>query len=117
MNLDLASNDDRFRLTFDGADQAVNFNMLVFSNADAQRSSTGCWIPATAKPFSVDIPLAAFTPGGNTQGADFHVISKILLEFDGAQGPPSGEDWAVTSFEAIPIGAPPADTTCPPRGH
>jgi len=36
----------------------------------------------------------------------------MVFIFDEAQGAYSGEDWAVTSFQAIPIGAPAADVTC-----
>jgi len=108
MTLNLASSYDRIRVSFDGADQVVNFNLLVFSN-DAGYSQTGCNLvfPGLLTPFTVDFPFSDFTPG-----ADFSDINYMVFLFDEAQGAYSGEDWAVTSFQAIPIGEPPADITC-----
>ncbi|MGB7151365.1 MAG: hypothetical protein WBD45_19555, partial [Terriglobales bacterium] len=53
-----------------------------------------------------------FTPGGDTPGASFSGINYMEFLFDGAQGTLTGEDWAVTSLQAIPIGAPAANVTC-----
>ena len=113
MTLDF-SGYDRIRINFDAVDQVVNFNLLVFSNGGALYSQTGCNLVDTGllKSFSVDFPFADFTPGGHTPGADFTGINYMVFIFDEAQGAYSGEDWAVTSFQAIPVGAPPADITC-----
>ena len=114
MNLNLSTGYDRIRVTFDDADQTVNFNLLVFSNGGALYSQTGCNLadPGLLKSFTVDFPFSDFTPGGGTPGADFGGINYMYFLFDAAQGAYNGEDWAVTSFQAIPIGAPPADITC-----
>ena len=113
MTLDLSTY-DRLRVTFDSADQAVNFNIIVWSNGGALYSQTGCWLsdPGLGTSFSVDFPFADFTPGGDTPGASFNGINYMEFLFDGAQGAYTGEDWAVTSFQAIPIGAPAATVTC-----
>jgi len=114
MTLDLASSYDRLRVTFDSADQAVNFNIIVWSNGGSLYSQTGCWLsdPGAGTSFSVDFPFADFTPGGDTPGASFSGINYMEFLFDGAQGTLTGEDWAVTSLQAIPIGAPAANVTC-----
>jgi hypothetical protein len=114
MTLELASSYDRLRVTFDSADQAVNFNIIVWSNGGALYSQTGCWLsdPGAGTSFTVDFPFADFTPGGGTPGASFSGINYMEFLFDGAQGTLTGEDWAVTSLQAIPIGAPAANVTC-----
>ncbi len=114
MNLNLAASYDRLRVNFDGADQAVNFNMTVWSNGGELWSTIGCNLapPGYGTPFSADFPFADFAPGGGTSGASFSDINYVVFEFDAAQGPLGGEDWAVTSLQAIPIGAPPANITC-----
>lgn len=113
MTIDLSSY-DRFRVTFDSADQGVNFNIVVWSNGGALYSQTGCWLsdPGQGTSFSVDFPFADFTPGGGTPGASFSGINYMDFLFDAAQGTLTGEDWAVTSLQAIPIDAPPANVTC-----
>jgi hypothetical protein len=113
MTLDL-SGYDRLRVTFDSADQGVNFNIVVWSNGGAFYSQTGCWLsdPGLGTSFSVDFPFADFTPGTGTPGADFSGINYMDFLFDAAQGAYTGEDWAVTSIQAIPIGAPAATITC-----
>ena len=112
LNLDLASTYDRIRLSFDGADNFLNFNIVVFT--DGLYSASGCNLAdhANGEPFSVDFPFADFTPGGGTPGADFSNITQMVLEFGVAENSPFGEDFALTSFQAIPIGAPAADITC-----
>jgi hypothetical protein len=114
LSLDLASKYDRLRVTFDSADQTVNFNIIVWSNGGALYSQTGCNLvdPGYATSFSVDFPFADFTPGSGTPGASFSDITNMEFLFDGAQGPLGGEDWEVTSFQAIPIGAPAGTITC-----
>jgi hypothetical protein len=114
MTLDLSSSYDRIRVYFDGADQVVNFNLTVWSTAGTLYSDIGCNLadPGLLTPFSVDFPFADFSPGHGTPGANFADITNMQFLFDGAQGAFAGEDWAVTLFEAVPIGAPPADITC-----
>ncbi len=114
MTLDLSASYDRLRVTFDSADQGVNFNIVVWSNNGALYSQTGCWLsdPGLNTAFSVDFPFADFSPGTGTPGADFSDINYMDFLFDAAQGAYTGEDWAVTSIQAIPIGAPAATVTC-----
>jgi hypothetical protein len=67
--------------------------------------------PFYGAPYSVDFPFVDFTPGQGTPGADFSNIT--LIDFiDQTEGALGAADWAITSFEAIPISAPPADVTC-----
>jgi len=103
LQLDL-SNYDRLRVNFHGNDLVVNFNILVFSGTNY--SQTGCNLTASTSPVSIDFPFAYFT-----SGADFSNISAFDFIFQSGSAV-GAEDWAVTSFEAIPIGAPPAQVTC-----
>lgn len=109
MNLDLSSQYDRFRLTFDASDLSVNFNIVVWTGT--LYSQTGCNIDPSITSFTIDFPFADFTAGQGTAGANFGDITLMdfIFQTDSAIG---GNDWAVTSFQAIPIGAPPADITC-----
>ncbi|MGA8438349.1 MAG: hypothetical protein WB762_14355 [Candidatus Sulfotelmatobacter sp.] len=112
LNLDLASSYDRIRLNFDGADEFVNFDIVVYTNG--LYSASGCNLAdrTYGKPFSVDFPFTDFTPGNGVAGADFRDLTQIALLFADSEGPHGGEDFAVTSVEAIPTGAPKADITC-----
>jgi hypothetical protein len=114
MRLDLSESYDRIRVTFDGVDGAVNFNLTVWSNAGSVYSQLGCNFtdPGSQTSFTVDFPFASFVPGGGSEGADFSGLTNMQFLFDGAQGAAAGEDWAVTSLQAIPIGAPAGDITC-----
>jgi hypothetical protein len=109
LNLDLSALYDRFRLTFDGSDLSVNFNILVFTGT--VWSQTGCNIDPSISAFTIDFPFANFTAAEGTSGADFSnlTLMDFIFQTDSAIG---GNSWAVTSFQAIPIGAPPADITC-----
>jgi hypothetical protein len=109
LNLDLSSSYDRFRLTFDGSDLTVNFNILVFTGTTW--SQTGCNIAASTNSFTIDFPFEYFTPAPGTSGANFADLTYMDFIFQNGSGI-GGNGWAVTSFQAIPIGAPPADITC-----
>jgi hypothetical protein len=112
LNLDLASSYDRIRLNFDGADEFVNFNIVVYTNS--LYSASGCNLAdhIYGRPFSVDFPFTDFTPGSGATGADFGNLTQIALLFANSEGLHGSEDFAVTSVEAIPTGAPKADITC-----
>lgn len=114
LNLDLSSSYDRLRVNFDGADKFINFNLTVWSTGGSLYSQLGCNLvdPGNGTAFSVDFPFTDFVPGSGTPGADFSDVTQMQFEFAGAEGPPGGEDFAVTSFQAIVIGAPPGDVTC-----
>ena len=104
LNLNLGSNYDRIRVNFDGSDLFVNFNILVFTGTSY--SQTGCNLAASTNPVSIDFPFAYFT-----KGADFTNISSIDFIFQSSSAI-GANDWAVTSFQAIPTGDPPAQITC-----
>jgi hypothetical protein len=112
LNLDLASSYDRIRLNFDGAEESVNFTIVVYTNG--LYSASGCNLAdhTYGKPFSVDFPFADFMPANGAEGADFRDLTQITLLFANSEGPHGGEDFAVTSVEAIQSGAPKADITC-----
>lgn len=112
LTLNLASAYDRLRVTFDGTDQTVNFNIVVWSNGGSLYSAIGCNLLGSLTPFSVDFPFADFTPGGGTPGANFSDITNMELELSVAQGSMGGANYALTSFQAVPIGAPAANITC-----
>jgi len=106
MNLNLSPTYDRIRLYFDGADQGINFALTVYTGGPY--SSIGCNFVDPAgdlKPFTVDLPFANF--GGS---ADFSDITEMDFEFDLSQGLYTGEDWALTSIQAVLGGQ--ADITC-----
>jgi len=110
MNLDLSSY-DRIRVYFNGADQLVNLNLVVSTNGPW--SALGCNFtdPYTSpiSAFTVDLPFANFSSNGGA-GADFSDLTLMDFEFDASQGYATGEDWAVTSFQAVLGGT--ADVTC-----
>jgi hypothetical protein len=112
LSLNLASGYDRLRVTFDGADETVNFNLIVWSTGGTLYSAIGCNLLGSLTPFSVDFPFVDFTPGGGTPGASFSDITNMELELSAAQGSMGGANYAITSFQAIPIGAPAANITC-----
>jgi hypothetical protein len=103
LQLDL-SNYDRLRVNFHGNDLVVNFNIVAFSGT--KYSQTGCNLTASTNQVSIDFPFAYFT-----SGADFSNISAFDFIFQSGSAV-GAEDWAVTSFQAIPTGAPPAQVTC-----
>jgi len=94
MNLNLSPY-DRFRLYFDGADQGINFDMIVYT--DGNYSSTGCNFndPGLLTNFTLEVPFEYITGD-----ADFTDITAVGFSFDVAQGS-GGEDWAVTYIEAV----------------
>jgi hypothetical protein len=116
LNLDLASNYTRIRLNFDGADGFVNLHIVIYTNG--LYSTNGCNLAdhIYGKPFSVDFLLTDFTPGNDAAGADFSNLTQIALLLANSEGVHGGEDFAVTSVEAIPAGAPKADITCQGNG-
>ena len=69
------------------------------------------YVRARKRPYSVDFRFANFTPGQGTPGADFSDITQMDF-IDQSEGGLRAVDWAITSFEAVPIGAPAADVTC-----
>jgi len=103
LQLDL-SRYDRLRITFDGSDLVVNFNIVVFTPSGYRQ--TGCNLDPSLVPVSIDFPLADF------QGkADFSNVSAIDVIFQSGSAV-GANDWAVTSFEAIAIGEPSAGRVC-----
>ena len=90
-------------------DLGVNFNILVWTGG--LYSQTGCNIDASITSFTIDFPFANFTPGQGTPGADFSDLTLMDFIFQSDSGI-GGNSWAVTSFQAIPIGAPPGNITC-----
>jgi hypothetical protein len=109
LNLALAPTYDRLRLSFDGNNSVTNFLIYAFSG-NSNVSTLACHIPFNPYPFTVDLPFADFKLDGGT-GTDFTNISAMSLVFtqDFTVG---GTDWAITSFAAIPTGAPPGNFIC-----
>jgi hypothetical protein len=105
LQLNLSGSYDRLRVNFDGSDQVVNFNIVVFSPSGYYQS--GCNLDLGTNPVSVDFPLADFS----NSGGDFTNVSTIayVMQTGSAVG---ANDWAITSFEAVPAGAPPAQIIC-----
>lgn len=120
MNLDLASDYDRIRVNFDGANQSINFNIEVFSNAGSLYSEIGCNLVSPwgfMKPFSADFPFKNFIPGTGTPGADFKGVTNMIFEFGESEGPNMEADYAVTSIQAVPNSDRQAAITCGGRGR
>jgi len=109
LNLALAPTYDRIRVHFDGNDLVLNFNIVAFTAG--LYSQTGCNLLPSIGPVSIDFPLLDFSPGSGTPGADFNNITSIDFIFQSGSAV-GANDWAVTSFEAIPAGTPPAPITC-----
>ena len=109
LNLALAPAYDRLRLSFDGNNSVTNFLIYAWSGS-TNVSTLACHIAFNPYPFTVDLPFADFKLDGGT-GVDFTNVSAMSLVFtqDYTVG---GTDWAITSFEAIPTGAPPGNVIC-----
>jgi hypothetical protein len=109
MSLNLSPQYDRIRLYFDSADGGgVNMNINVFDGTSY--NSLGCNFTdpnGPQKSFAVDFPFANFSNGNS----GFGTVTAIGFSFDGAQGVYSGEDWGITSIQAVLGGT--ADITCP----
>lgn len=105
LHLNLSGSYDRLRVNFDGIDQVLNFNILAFS--DGGYNQTACNLLPSTNPVSVDFPLIDFA----NSGGDFTDVTRLLFEFQSGSAI-GGNDWAVTSFEALPASAPPADVVC-----
>jgi len=109
MNINLSPQYDRIRLYFDSADGGgVNMNINVYTESDPY-SPLGCNFTdpnGPQAPFTVDFPFANFIGGY----AGFGNVTAIGLEFNGAQGLYTGEDWGITSIQAVLGGT--ADITC-----
>lgn len=98
---------DRFRVSFDGSDLGVNFNIQVFT--PSARAQLGCNLESINSPVSIDFPFVDFV--WEIGAPDFTDISTLGLIFQ--SGSVNGSnDFAVTSFQAIPAGAPPAPIIC-----
>jgi len=97
---------DRFRINFDGSDLVVNFNIVVFTPSGWRQ--TGCNLSASTNPVSIDFPFADFTGPGNPDFSDVMAID-FIFQTGSAIG---ANDFAVTSLEAIPTGAPSAEVIC-----
>jgi hypothetical protein len=104
LRLDLGTNYDRIRVNFDGSDGVVNFNIVVFSPSGY--SQIGCNLEPIASSVSIDFPFANFQ--GQADPTKIDVIS-FVFQSGTAVG---ANDWAITSFEAVPTGAPAAPITC-----
>ncbi len=97
---------DRFRVNFDGSDLFVNFNILVFTPSGWLQS--GCNLAASTNPVSIDFPFADFLGPGTLDFTNINAID-FIFQTSSAIG---ANDFAVTSFEAIPNAAPAAQITC-----
>jgi hypothetical protein len=100
---------DRLRLSFDGNTGITNFLIYAWSG-NTNVSTLACHIPFNPNPFTVDLPYDNFLWKAGT-GVDFSDISAMSLVFtdDDITG---GNDWAITTFEAIPTGAPQGHVIC-----
>ena len=97
---------DRFRVNFDGTDLFVNFNILVFTPSGWLQS--GCNLAASTNSVSIDFPFADFLGPGTLDFTNINAID-FIFQTSSAIG---ANDFAVTSFEAIPNAAPAAQITC-----
>jgi hypothetical protein len=100
---------DRLRLSFDGNTGITNFLIYAWSG-NTNVSTLSCHISPHEYPFTVDLPYDNFLWDAGT-GVDFSDISAMSLVFtdDFITG---GNDWAITSFAAIPTGAPQGNVIC-----
>jgi hypothetical protein len=97
---------DRFRVSFAGVDQYVNFNFEAWDSSNAY-AVCGTNVPVTPYPFTVDFPFSQM--GGAS--LDWSAIERLDLLFQGGNlGAPS---LAVTGIEVVLGSTYPAATyTC-----
>jgi hypothetical protein len=108
LNLNL-SGYDRLRVSFDGLQQALNFNVTVFDSS-LIGGGTGCGVDFLGDvPITVDFPLSAM-PRGDGGQIDWTSIEVIDFIFQG--GNLGSPNLAVTGIQAIPASDPPGMVTC-----
>ncbi len=97
---------DRFRVKFDASDLIVNFNIVVFTPSGWLQ--TGCNLSASTNSVSIDFPFADFIGPANPDFTNINAID-FIFQSGSAMGT---NNFAITSLEAVPPAAPPADVTC-----
>ena len=96
---------DRFRVSFNGLDQYLNFNIQVFTGTSW--GQLGCNLAPYPRPFSVELPFNLFVgPGFNPASVD-----SIGLIFQ-SSSPIGALDFAVTKVEASATQAPSPVISC-----
>jgi hypothetical protein len=100
---------DRMRVSFDGIDQVVNFNLQLYTPTGS--GQLGCNLLAVAPvppPFTVDFPLVDFI-AGNCAVIDFADITYMSLIGN------ASKNYAITKYEALSPGGSAPSFTC--TGH
>ena len=96
---------DRFRVSFNGLDQYLNFNIQVFTGTSW--GQLGCNLAPYPRSFSVELPFNLFVgPGFNPASVD-----SIALIFQ-SSSPIGALDFAVTKVEASVTQAPSPVISC-----
>jgi hypothetical protein len=108
LHLDLTSY-DRLRVSFDGLNSVVNFNLQLYSPTGS--GQLGCNLSSPSSlPFTVDFPLVDFARPGTIELGDITYMN--IISQSGGVSDLGTMALAITKYEAIPASAPPGSFTC-----
>jgi hypothetical protein len=108
LHLDLSPY-NRLRVSFDGLNSIVNFNLQLYSPTG--NGQLGCNLGPGSLPFTVDFPLVDFvTNAGTVQLSDITYMN--MISQSGGFSDLGTLSFAITRLEAVPATAPPASITC-----
>jgi hypothetical protein len=100
---------DRLRVSFDGLNSVVNFNLQLYSPTG--NGQLGCNLSSPSSlPFTVDFPLANFASPETIELSDITYMN--MISQSGGVGDLGTMALAITRFEAVPATTPPASFTC-----
>lgn len=100
----LATDCDRFRVTFNSASRTLNFNIVAFYTALGHNALDGINLDPSpfTSPFCVDFPFSNFTPGIPGDTPDFTQKPILLLDFVFQSGSAiGGNEFAITKIETL----------------
>lgn len=100
---------DRLRVSFDGLNSVVNFNLQLYSPTG--NGQLGCNLGPGPLPFTVDFPLVDFvTNAGTVDLSDITYMN--MISQSGGVSDLGTLSFAITRLEAVPKTAPAASITC-----
>jgi hypothetical protein len=101
---------DRLRVSFDGLNSIVNFNLQLYSPTG--NGQLGCNLGPGSLPFTVDFPIADFVPGTATIIDTANITYLNMISQSGGFSDLGTLAFAITKLEAVPASVPPASITC-----
>jgi len=106
---------DRLRVSYDGLNSVVNFNLELFSPTGSGILGCNLTSPTGSFPFTVDFPLKDFVGGGGGPIDLSDITLMDMISQSGGVADLGTLTFAITKFEAIPPSVPPATLSC--TGH